>query len=230
MPIIWTPWTLVIMIAFGLSLWAQFKVQSNFQAMSRVRASSGLTGAQAAKRMMEANGIHDVTIEPVSGTLSDHYDPIRKTIRLSEGVYNSTSIAAVSVACHEVGHAIQHKVHDPMLVFRHWMFPVTNLASGLAPFLLLAGFLFKANGLLLLGIIAFSFAVLFHVVTLPVEFDASRRAKAQMERLGIISASEQRGANKVLGAAALTYVAAALISVLQLLEYIWIFIGQTRDE
>ncbi|MBE3595980.1 MAG: zinc metallopeptidase [Hydrogenibacillus sp.] len=226
---LYTPWTILILAAFGLSLWAQFRVQGTFGQMNRVRASSGLTGAEAARQMLYANGITDVKIEPIPGQLTDHYDPIHKTVRLSEPVYSGTSISAVSVACHEVGHAIQHKVRYPMLVARHQLFPVTNFASGIAPLLLLAGLFFKASGLLLLGIIAFSFAVLFHVITLPVEFNASRRAKEQMVRLGIISPSEKRGADKVLGAAALTYVAATLMAVLQLLEYIWIFTRQERN-
>ncbi|CAM3468023.1 zinc metallopeptidase [Hydrogenibacillus schlegelii] len=227
---VYTPWTILILAAFGLAMWAQFRVQGAFHAHSRERASSGLTGAEAAREMLYANGITDVRIEPVPGTLTDHYDPVAKVIRLSEPVYGGRSISAVSVACHEVGHAIQHKVRYPMLVFRHAMVPVTQFASGIAPLLLLAGFFFKLSGLLLLGIIAFSFAVLFHVVTLPVEFDASRRAKEQMVRLGIISAAEKRGADRVLGAAALTYVAATLVAVLQLLEYIWLFNRQENEQ
>lgn len=220
---LFTPWTLLIMLAFGLSLWAQFRVKGTFNRYEQVPVSSGMTGYEAARRMLDSNGLHHIPIEPVPGRLSDHYDPISKTVRLSEPVYYGNSISSVSVACHEVGHAIQDKVRYPMLVARHRMFPMVNFTSGVAPFLILAGFLFKFSGLLLIGILFFSAAVLFQVVTLPVEFNASGRARAQMVSLGFIRNMEESMAGKVLGAAALTYVAAALISVLQLLEYIWIF-------
>lgn len=220
---LFTPWTLLILLAFGLSLWAQFRVKGTFSQFERVPVSSGMTGYEAARRMLDSNGLHNIPIEPVPGRLSDHYDPLAKVVRLSEPVYYGNSISSVSVACHEVGHAIQDKVRYPMLVARHRMFPMVNFTSGVAPFLILAGFLFKFSGLLLIGILFFSAAVLFQVVTLPVEFNASSRAKAQMVSLGFIRNMEESMAGKVLGAAALTYVAAALISVLQLLEYIWIF-------
>ncbi|HJV45942.1 MAG TPA: zinc metallopeptidase [Bacillota bacterium] len=218
-----TPWTILILLAFGLSLWAQFRVKGTFNKYSEVPTSSGLTGAEAARRMLDMNGLHHIPIEPVAGALTDHYDPISKVVRLSEPVYYGNSIASLSVACHEIGHAIQDKVHYPMLVARHRMFPVVNFSSGIAPLLLMGGFFFKMSGLILIGIIAFSAAVAFQVVTLPVEFNASSRAKDFMVKAGFIRNNEERGASKVLGAAALTYVAAALISVLQLLEYVWIF-------
>ncbi|WP_028986354.1 zinc metallopeptidase [Thermicanus aegyptius] len=220
---IFTPWTLLILLAFGLSLWAQFRVQGTFSQFSRYRTSSGMTGAEAARRLLDANGLYHIPVEPVAGRLTDHYDPIHKVVRLSEPVYAGNSISAVSVACHEVGHAIQHKVQYPMLVARHHIFPLVNLTAGAAPLLLLAGFFFNLTGLLLLGIIFFSFAVLFQVITLPVEFNASARAKKLMVQMGIIDDREVGGASRVLGAAALTYVAATLMAVLQLLEYIWIF-------
>lgn len=220
---LFTPWTILIMLAFGLSLWAQFRVKGTFNEYERTAVSSGITGYEAARRMLDQNGLYNIPVEPVHGRLTDHYDPIKKVVRLSEPVYYGNSISSVSVACHEVGHAIQDKVRYPMLVARHRMFPMVNLASGVAPFLLIAGFLFKFSGLLLLGILFFSAAVLFQVVTLPVEFNASSRARAQMVSLGFIRNMEEGMAGKVLNAAALTYVAAALISILQLLEYIWIF-------
>ncbi|WP_438448605.1 zinc metallopeptidase [Gorillibacterium sp. sgz5001074] len=220
---LFTPWTLLIVLAFGLSLWAQFRVKGTFNRYEQVPTSSGMTGYEAARRMLDDNGLYNIPVEPVPGRLSDHYDPIAKAVRLSEPVYYGNSISSVSVACHEVGHAIQDKVRYPMLVARHRMFPMVNFASGVAPFLFIAGFLFKFSGLLLLGILFFSAAVLFQVITLPVEFNASSRARAQMVSLGFIRNMEESMAGKVLGAAALTYVAAALISVLQLLEYIWIF-------
>lgn len=220
---LFTPWTLLILLAFGLSLWAQFRVKGTFSRYEGTPVSSGLTGYEAARRMLDDNGLYNIPVEPVPGRLTDHYDPIAKVVRLSEPVYYGNSISSVSVACHEIGHAIQDKVRYPMLVARHRMFPLVNFTSGVAPFLLIGGFLFKFSGLILLGILFFSAAVLFQVITLPVEFNASSRAKAQMVSLGFIRNMEESMAGKVLGAAALTYVAAALMSVLQLLEYIWIF-------
>lgn len=217
-----------ILLAFGLSLWAQFRVKGTFNKWSKVQNMYGLTGHDAARRMLDANGLYDVPIEPVRGTLSDHYDPIHRVVRLSEPVYHESSISAVAVACHEVGHAIQHKEKYPMLVIRHRMFPVVNFASGVAPFLLIAGFIFQAFNLIGLGIIFFSAAVLFQLVTLPVEFDASSRARKIMVSQGFVTHDESRGVGKVLNAAALTYVAAALISLLELLRYILIFAGN-RD-
>ncbi|MGG4033348.1 zinc metallopeptidase [Paenibacillus cisolokensis] len=223
------PMDFLIIIAFGLSLWAQFRVKGTFNRWAKVQAMSGMTGYEAARRMLDANGLHDVPIEPVRGALTDHYDPINRVVRLSEPVYYESSIAAISVACHEVGHAIQHKVHYPMLVARHRIFPVVNIASGAAPFLLIAGFLFNATGLIGLGIIFFSVAVAFQLITLPVEFNASSRARDLMIAEGFITNDEERGVAKVLNAAALTYVAAALISLLELIKYIMIFTS-SREE
>ncbi|CAM3514880.1 zinc metallopeptidase [Marinicrinis lubricantis] len=222
------PMDILIFIAFGISLWAQFRVKGNFNKWAKVAASSGMTGYEAARRMLDMNGLSHIPIEPIRGTLTDHYDPIKKVVRLSEPVYYESSIAAISVACHEIGHAIQDKVRYPMLVARHQMFPLVNFTSGIAPFLLIAGFLFQASGLLLLGIIFFSAAVLFQLVTLPVEFNASSRAREQMISLGFITNQEESGVGKVLNAAALTYVAAALISLLELLKFVMIFM-QSRD-
>lgn len=223
------PMDFLIILAFLLSLWAQFRVSGTFNKWSDVPASSGMTGYEAARRMLDRNGLHDVPIEPVPGKLSDHYDPIHRVVRLSEPVYYESSISAISVACHEVGHAIQHKVHYPMLVLRHRMFPVVNIASGIAPFLLIAGFLFGAMNLIGLGIIFFSAAVAFQLVTLPVEFNASSRARKVMVAEGFIANQEERGVAKVLNAAALTYVAAALISLLELVKYIMIFTSNRDD-
>ncbi|MDF2651605.1 MULTISPECIES: zinc metallopeptidase [unclassified Paenibacillus] len=225
------PMDFLIIIAFGLSLWASFRVRGTFNKWSKVPIYSGMTGAQAARRMLDANGLYDVPVEAVPGTLSDHYDPLARVVRLSEPVYYQSSISAVAVACHEVGHAIQHQVHYPMLVARHRMFPVVNIASGVAPLLILAGFFFQQIPYLLgLGIIFFAAAVAFQLVTLPVEFNASSRARDLMIAEGFISNEEERGVAKVLNAAALTYVAAALISVLELLKYIMIFNGRNSDD
>ncbi|WP_160033026.1 zinc metallopeptidase [Paenibacillus sp. An7] len=213
----------LIIVAFILSLWAQFRVKGTFNKWAKVENTTGMTGYDVARRMLDLNGLHDVPIEPVRGALSDHYDPIHRVVRLSEPVYYERSISAVSVASHEVGHAIQHKEHYPMLVLRHRIFPVVNFASGIAPFLILGGFFFNALNLIGLGIIFFSVTVAFQLITLPVEFNASNRARDIIVQEGFIQREEERGVGKVLNAAALTYVAAALISLLELIRYIAIF-------
>lgn len=224
------PMDFLILIAFGVSIWAQFKVRGNFSKWSDVPASSGLTGAEVARLILDRNGLYDVPVELVPGTLTDHYDPIARAVRLSEPVYYGRSIAAVSVAAHEVGHAVQHQQAYGALVLRHRMFPLVNFTSGIAPFLLLGGFLMQQFSLIGLGIILFSFAVAFQVITLPVEFNASSRAKDFMIAEGIIRNEEERGVNKVLNAAALTYVAAALISVLELVKYVLIFVQGNEED
>jgi len=223
------PMDFLIIIAFLLSLWAQFRVKSTFNKWSEVPASGGMTGYEAARRMLDRNGLHDVPVEPVPGTLSDHYDPIARVVRLSEPVYYERSISAISVACHEVGHAIQHQHSYPMLVLRHRMFPVVRFASGIAPILLIAGFLLQSLNLVGFGIIFFAAAVAFQLVTLPVEFNASNRARDLMIAEGFIAKEEERGVAKVLNAAALTYVAAALIALLELVKYILIFTSSNRE-
>jgi uncharacterized protein len=218
------PLDIFILIAFGLAMWAQSRVQGNFRRWSQVRASSGMTGAEVAQRLLQDESIHDVEVELSNrGTLSDHYDPTARTVRLSEPVYHGRSIASLAVAAHEVGHAIQHKVRYPMLVLRHRLFPVANIGSRSAPYLLIAGFLLEWVELIGIGIIFFSGAVLFQLVTLPVEFNASSRAKQKLVQLGLIINTEERGIGKVLNAAALTYVASTAIAVLQLLKFIMIF-------
>ncbi|WCK56762.1 zinc metallopeptidase [Aneurinibacillus sp. Ricciae_BoGa-3] len=225
-----TALTPFILAAFVLSMWAQFRVKGNFEKWSRVPAYSGITGAQAARRILDDNGLYHVRVEPIGGTLSDHFDPTSNVVRLSEDVYFGNSIASISIASHEVGHAIQHKERYSMLTLRHHMVPVVNFASSFAPLLLMGGFFFKLSGLILIGILFFLGAVLFQVVTLPVEFNASSRAKRLMAAEGMITQEEKYGVDKMLGAAALTYVAATLMALLQLFEYIWIFFGTRRDE
>ncbi len=213
-----------------ITLWAQAKVRGNYSRWSKVRARSGITGAEAARRILDRNGLHHVAVEPIRGKLTDHYDPRSRVVRLSEGVYASDSIAAISVASHECGHAIQHQEAYGALMLRHRMVPVLSLTSGMAPFLLLAGIFLKLSGLFLVGLIFFSLAVLFHLVTLPVEFNASSRAKKIMVSEGFINgATEERGTRKVLGAAALTYVAGALVALMELLQYVALFILQSDD-
>jgi Zn-dependent membrane protease YugP len=223
------PMDFLILIAFGLSIVASFRVKSTFKRWAKVPIRSRMSGFEAARRMLDANGLHEVKIEPIAGQLSDHYDPTSRVVRLSESVYDQSTIAAVSVACHEVGHAIQHQVHYPMLVARHHIFPVSSFASTIAPYLILAGFIFSQfSFLLLLGIILFSAAVAFQLITLPVEFNASARARALMVSNGYITSDEEVGVRKVLNAAAMTYVAAALISVLQLLKFVMIFLNRRQ--
>ncbi len=205
-------------------MWAQAKVKSNFNKGSRNRASSGMTGVEVARRILDSEGLSDVRIElSRRGALSDHYDPTAKVIRLSEPVYRGNSISSLSVAAHEVGHAIQHANNYSMLVLRHKFVPFANIGSQLAPFLLIAGFLLDMLNLIGIGIILFSAAVIFQLITLPVEFDASSRARNKLLELGMITNQEERGVKKVLNAAALTYVASTLIAVLELVKYIMIF-------
>jgi len=216
---------ILLILAFALTIWAQFKVKGTFKRYATVPASTGLTGYQAARRMLDAHGLHDVPIESVPGQLTDHYDPINRVVRLSEPVYYERSISAIAVACHEIGHAIQHKEAYPFLVARHRIFPIVNFASGVAPFLLLAGFLMSAFGLIQLGIIFFAITVVFQLITLPVEFNASNRARDIMVAEGYIRPEEEKGIAKVLNSAALTYVAAALLSLVELLRFILIFVN-----
>lgn len=221
----------VSIVGLIITLWAQMKVKGNFERWSRVRATSGLTGAEVARIILDRNGLYHVPVEMVPGRLSDHYDPTAPAVRLSESVYASNSIASISVAAHECGHAIQHHQQYGALVLRHQMVPILNFTAGSAPFLLMAGILFKATGLLLVGIIFFSLAVLFHLVTLPVEFNASSRAKKIMVAEGFIRGSdEEYGVNRVLNSAAFTYVAGALVALLELLQYIFILFLQRNDD
>lgn len=222
------PMDFLIFIAFGIAMWAQAQVKGNFHKYSRVQASAQLTGVQVARRILDQHGLYDVTIERSNrGDLSDHYDPRSKTVRLSGPVYSGASISSLSIAAHEVGHAIQHAQGYSMLKFRSALFPAANIGSRMAPWLLLLGF-FTFPSLIGVGIGLFSAAVLFQLVTLPVEYDASHRAKVELEQLGFISPQEKVGVGKVLNAAALTYVASAAIAVLQLLKFIMIFGG--RDD
>jgi len=213
----------LLLPAMAFAMWAQWKVKSTFEQYSRVRASSGLTGRDMARRIMSANGVTDVTVEPVGGVLSDHYDPRSHTVRLSTHNFNEGSISAIAVAAHEVGHVLQHHQRYFPLQLRSGMAPVVSIASTAAMPLFLIGLLFGAkfpySGLLMdLGIVFFAGAVLFHMVTLPVEFDASKRALAQLTNTGSVRPEEVAGAKKVLDAAALTYVAAAAMAALQLVR------------
>jgi uncharacterized protein len=204
----------------ALSLWAQFKVKSTFQKYSQVPARSGLTGAQAAAELIRQRGVTGVRIEPTHGFLSDHYDPFQRVLRLSEDVYAGRSLAALGIAAHEAGHAIQHANAYGPLKFRSLLVKPASIGSNLGVMLASVGLLLQASSLTLLGIILFSAAVLFTLVTLPVEFDASRRAVVALEELRIVTPAEVTGAESVLKAAALTYVAAAITAILQLLYFL----------
>ncbi|MEN2766991.1 zinc metallopeptidase [Ornithinibacillus xuwenensis] len=218
------PMDFLIIIAFVLAMWAQSRVQSNFHKGSKVIATSKMTGVEVARKILDYEGLTDVRIElSRRGALSDHYDPKAKVVRLSEPVYRGNSLASLAVAAHEVGHAIQHADHYAMLVLRHRLVPFANIGSQMAPFLLIGGFLLRWTNLIGVGIILFAAAVLFQLVTLPVEYDASRRAKNKLLELGMITNQEEKGVGKVLNAAALTYVASTLIAVLELIKYIIIF-------
>lgn len=224
------PTYILIIIGIILSLGASAKVKSTFAKYSRVRSMSGLTGAQAAEKILNASGIYDVQIERISGQLNDHYDPRSKVLRLSDSVYADTSVAAIGVAAHECGHAIQHDHHYIPLTIRGALVPVANLGSTLAfPIILVGVFLSWSQTLINLGILLFSIAVLFQLITLPVEFNASRRAVARLGETGILFGDELHDTKKVLDAAALTYVAAAAATFLQLLRLIILFGGRDRD-
>ena len=193
---------------------------TTFNKYSRIGSSSGMTGAEAARRLLETAGIYNVTIEHVNGMLTDHYDPTSHTLRLSDQVYSSSSLSAIGVACHEAGHAIQHATDYGPLAMRSALVPVANLGSHLSYFILLAGFIFQSQSVIIAGIILFSLTVLFTLVTLPVEYNASSRAKKLMVTAGIVSRPEAASAGAVLNAAFMTYVASAVSALLTLLYYL----------
>lgn len=206
--------------ALILSLWAQWRVKRNFARYAEIPSSTGLTGAQVARQILDGNGIRNVGVEEVQGFLSDHYDPAHRVLRLSPGVYRSRSIAAAGIAAHEAGHALQHaKAYGP-LALRTALVPAAQIGSNLSWLLLMAGMVLQWGGLMWAGIALFSAAVLFSLVTLPVEFDASRRAKEVLPTLGLVSSSDREGVSAVLNSAAMTYVAAAATAVLQLIYFV----------
>ncbi|KAB2496157.1 zinc metallopeptidase [Priestia filamentosa] len=209
---------------------ASWKVRSAYKKYSKVHSSSNMTGADVARRILNDNGIYDVTVEPVGGTLSDHYDPRAKVIRLSEDNYYGTSVAGAAVAAHEVGHAIQDHESYAFLRLRHSLVPVANIGSNFSWILIFIGIIAGMSNLLLLGIVFMLAAVVFQIVTLPVEFDASNRAMAQLVSSGVIRNDEERRTRKVLNAAALTYVAAAAVAVLELVRLVLIYTGMSNSE
>lgn len=226
---IYDPTYIILIPAIILTMYAQFKVSSTTNKYFRVHTQRGYTGEDTARAILNANGIYDVRIEMTRGTLSDHYDPRSKTLRLSTDVYRGTSITSVAVAAHECGHAIQHARGYAPLNIRGAIVPVVNFASSASWALIAIGlFMSSFSFLLKIGILLFSATVIFQLVTLPVEFNASSRALVQIENLGIVSHDEVRKSRKVLNAAALTYVAAAATAVLQLLRLI--IIADRRDD
>lgn len=230
-PVYW----LILGVGFVLSLVAAGRVKTTFARWSKVRSRSGVSGAEVARAILQANGIHDVAVEPVHGALTDHYDPSSKTLRLSEPVYHSDSVAALGVAAHEVGHAIQHATRYGALRFRSAWVPVAGLGSGVGELLILIGLGLAAAGgsmtMAWIGLLLFATTTVFTLVTLPVEFDASRRALATLEQSRVLAADELPGARAVLNAAAMTYVAAAAISLMQMAWWLFQIVGaQRRDE
>lgn len=222
------PTYFLLIIGMLISLAASAKLKSTFSVYKKVRSASGYTGAGAAQRILRAAGITDVEIVPISGSLTDHYDPRTKRVCLSEDSYNKTSLAAVGVAAHECGHAIQHAINYAPLSLRTAIVPLANIGSALSWPLFLAGLIFSIRPLLTVGIVLFSLAVLFQLVTLPVEFNASSRALRMLGTTGILGEGEVSGAKKVLFAAAMTYVAALASSILQLVRLI-ILAGGKKD-
>ena len=225
------PTYILIIIAAIISLIAQWRVNSAFSKYSRVASMSGMTGAQAARMILQSNGINDVSVQRISGKLTDHYNPSTKVLNISESVYGSTSVAAIGVAAHECGHAIQHARGYFPLSLRTALVPVANIGSQLSWVFIIVGAILSFNQTLItIGIIMFSAAVLFQLVTLPVEFNASARALEQLESNGILYRDEVSQTRKVLSAAALTYVAAAATAILQLLRLIILFGGRGRRD
>lgn len=224
-------WTYILLIpALILSMWAQFRVSSTFSRFSKVRASSGMTATQMAEQLLHAEGVYDVSVERTRGNLTDHYDPKNMVLRLSDSTANSTSVAALGVAAHEAGHVLQHRDGYAPLMLRTAAVPVVNIGSNLSWPLFLVGLIFSWEPLLYAGIALFALAVLFALITLPVEFNASKRALAALEANGYLQPGEEmRGAKKVLSAAAMTYVASAFMAIMQLLRLLAIA-GVRRDD
>lgn len=224
---------LVFMLpALLLGLWAQAKVKHTFNKYNKISNSRGMTGAQAARMVLDRNGLSYVRIEHVNGSLTDHYDPKDNVIRLSSSVYNSASIGAVGVACHEAGHAVQHAEEYTPIRIRNAIIPVCNFGSSAGPVLILIGCLFSGSklglSLVFFGILLYSLIAVFQLVTLPVEFDASNRALSVIRDSGMFAEADYKGAKKVLSAAAMTYVAALVTSLLQILYYVLRYLGGGR--
>jgi hypothetical protein len=212
---------LLVAIPTGiLTFWAQSRVKGTYRKYSQVQSTMGMTGAQVAQTILAKKGVQGIKVESIAGELTDHYDPRAKAVRLSQGIYGSTSLSAAAVAAHECGHVLQDVEGYKFMNLRAALVPVVNLGSSLGPMLIMAGLFLNILNLAWLGVIFFASVLLFHVVTLPVEFDASRRALRLVDELGILQGAENKGARAVLSAAALTYVATAFTALLNLLYYI----------
>ncbi len=220
---------IVLIPGILLALYAQGKVSSTYNRFSKIYSQSGLTGAQFARKMLNDNGLYDVTITQINGKLSDHYDPRAKQVRLSAEVYNGSSIASLGIAAHEVGHAVQHATSYFPLTMRNAVIPLTNISSNIYLGLIILGLILNSMSMVQLGIVLFGVIVIFQLITLPVEFNASHRAIATLGNDQILNSQELTGAKKVLGAAALTYVAALLTAVLQLVQYLMVFAGRNDE-
>lgn len=222
-------WTILLIIAASLlSVFASFGVQATFSRYAKVRCARGTTGAAAARKILDANGLHNIRVEHVSGNLSDHFDPSANVVRLSDSTYNSDSVAAVGVAAHECGHAIQHAEGYVPIKIRNAIVPAVNIGNQAALPLLLIGLLFNILGIAWLGVIMYSAVLVFQLVTLPVEINASRRALRIVESSGMLFDEENKGAKKVLTAAAMTYVAAVAATALQILRFVFIILGRSN--
>ena len=228
-PYFYFDWTWILLIpAMILSMWAQANVNGTFNKYSKVNNRFGYTGAEVARRILDMNGLYSVKIERVNGNLTDHFDPRTNVVRLSEATYDSTSVGAIGVAAHEVGHAVQHATGYTAIKIRNAIVPAVNICNMLSMPILILG-LFLSYTLVDLGIILFSATVLFQLITLPVEFNASSRAIKTLEGQNLLTTDETAGAKKVLSAAALTYVAAAFSAIMSLLRIILIFGNRRRD-
>ena len=225
----WGDWTLLIVFpALIFTIWAQMMVQSTYHKYSQVKNVHGMTGEQAARRILDANGLHDVKIESISGEMTDHYDPRARVVRLSQGTHSVATVAAVGIAAHEAGHAVQHAVGYTPIRIRSAILPVCRFGSMAAMPLFLLGLFLANDAFMMAGILAYSVVTLFQLVTLPVEFNASRRAIIALEGSGYLSGSEVAGSRRVLRAAAMTYVAALATSLLTLLRLVVLSSGRRR--
>ncbi|GIO28441.1 zinc metallopeptidase [Ornithinibacillus bavariensis] len=213
-----------------IPLWAQSRVKSTYNKYSKVSTSSMMTGAQVARKILDDNGLYNVEIHETRGMLTDHYDPRKKAVFLSSGIYHGQSMASSAVAAHEVGHAIQDAESYAFLRFRSALVPIANFGSNISIFLIIVGFILNVMELATVGVVFMGAAVLFQLVTLPVEFDASNRAMAQLVSTGVIRNNEERETKKVLSAAAMTYVAAALVAVAELLRFVLIIVSANNRE
>ena len=225
----WDISMIILIPGLLLAMYAQAKVSSTYNRYKKVTSHSGYTGAQFARKMLNDNGLYDVTITQISGRMSDHYDPRANQVRLSAEVYNGTSIASLGIAAHEVGHSVQHATNYFPLTVRNLVVPVTNFSSSIYMLFIFIGIIMNSFSMIQFGIMLFAVIVIFQVITLPVEFNASRRAIATLGGDGVLDAEELSGAKRVLGAAAMTYVAAMVTAVLQLLQLLMVFGGHNDD-